>query len=53
MGADPIVGLGYSYILSDELRLYLEDYGICSLDQAINHATGHWFSAEELDLCDA
>ena len=52
VGADPIVGLGCSFILSDELRSYLEDYGICTLDQAINHASGLWFSAEELDLCE-
>ena len=52
VGADPIVGLGCSYILSDELRTFLEDYGIITLDQAKNHATGHWFSAEELDLCE-
>ena len=53
VGADPIVGLGCSFILSDDLRLYLEDYGICTLNQAKNHMTGHWFSAEELDLCEA
>ena len=32
VGADPIVGLGCSFILSDDLRLYLEDYGICTLN---------------------
>ena len=52
VGANPIVGFGGSFILSAELRTYLEDYGICTLDQAINHASGHWFSAEELDLCE-
>ena len=52
VGVDPIVGLGCSYILPDELRYYLEDYGICTLDQARNHTTRFWFSAEELDLCE-
>ena len=52
VGADPIVGMDRSFILSDELRLYLEDYGISTLDQAINYSTGVWFTAEELDLCD-
>ena len=52
MGADPIVGMDRSFILSDELRLYLEDYGISTLDQAINDSTGVWFTTEELDLCD-
>ena len=36
VGPDPIVGMDSSYILSAELRLYLEDYGISTLDQAIN-----------------
>ena len=52
VGADPIVGMDRAFILSVELRSYLEDYGITTLDQAINHATGCWFTAEELDLCD-
>ena len=50
VGADPIVGLGCSYILPDDFRSYLEDYGISTLDQAINQGTGLWFSAVELDL---
>ena len=52
VGADPIVGLGSTYILPFELRTYLEDYGIITLAQAKNHDTGHWFTAEDLDLCD-
>ena len=52
VGADPIVGLGCSYILPNDLRAYLEDYGISTLDQAKNMGTGKWFSAEELDLGD-
>lgn len=51
VGADPMVGMECSYILSDELRLYLQDYGITTLDQAFNYATGVWFTAQELDLC--
>ena len=52
VGVDPIVGLGSSYILPYELRTYLVDYGIYTLAQAINHESGHWFTAEDLDLCD-
>ena len=53
IGADPIVGLGSSFILPRMLREYLEDYGICSLSDAWNYTTldtGYWFSAEDLDL---
>ena len=53
VGADPIVGLGCSFILPEDLRSYLEDYGISTLDQAKNQGTGHWFSAEALDLGEA
>ena len=52
VGADPIVGMDRSFIPSDELRLYLEDYGISTLDQAINYSTGVWFTVEGIDLCD-
>ena len=52
VGVDPIVGMDRDYILSFDLRTYLEDYGISTLDQVINQATGGWFTAEELDLCD-
>ena len=52
LGVDPIVGLGSSYILPFELRTYLEDYGINTLAQALNHETGLWFTAEELELCE-
>ena len=54
MGADPVVGMGSSFILLRDLRDYLEDFGIGSLAQASNQtpfASGYWFTAEELDLC--
>ena len=53
IGADPVVGMGSSFILPRDLRIYLEDYGIVSLAQARNHtssATRYWFTADELDL---
>ena len=53
LGVDPVVGLGSSFILPRDLRVYLEDYGIVSLAQARNHtssATGYWFTTDELDL---
>ena len=54
LGVDPVVGLGNSFFLPDELRSYLEDYGINTLAQARNKtscAAGYSFTAEELDLC--
>ena len=36
LGMDPIVGLGNSFILPEDLRSYLEDYGISTLAQARN-----------------
>ena len=36
LGLDPIVGQGSSFLLLLDLREYLEDYGICTLDQARN-----------------
>ena len=50
---DPIVGLGSSFLFPHDLRDYLEDYGICSLEHVRNHtpqAKSYWFSAYELDL---
>ena len=54
IGADPVVGLGSNFILPIDLREYLEDYGIVTLDHARNltpSATNYWFTAEDLDLC--
>ena len=53
MGSNPIVGLGSPFTLPQDLRDYLEDYGISMLDQARNYLMGaqsYWFTAEELDL---
>ena len=36
IGIDPIVGLSSDYILPEDLRLYLEDYGILHLLDARN-----------------
>ena len=54
LGVDPVVGMGSSYFLSEDLRAYLEDYGIQTLAQARNEtcfASGYWFNADDLDLC--
>ena len=54
LGADPVAGLGSSFILPNDMREYLEDYGIVTLSQAKNitpFASGYWFTVEELDLC--
>ena len=53
LGVDPIVGLGSSFLLPHDLRDYLEDYGICTLDHARNQtpfAKSYWFSVDDLDL---
>ena len=53
LGADPVIGMGSSFVLPRDLRDYLEDFGISSLAQARNQtyfATGYWFSSKDLDL---
>ena len=53
IGIDSIVGLGSPFSLTQDLREYLEDFSIYSLDQARNLtscAQSYWFTAEELDL---
>ena len=55
MGLDPIIGLGSPFTLPLDVRDYLEDYGISTLDQARNYSTGaqkYWFTGEDLDLGD-
>ena len=53
IGANPIMGLGSSFILPRSLRDYLDDYGICSLAYAWNYTSlesRFWFKADELEL---
>ena len=53
IGIDSIVGLGSPFSLTQDLREYLEDFGIYSLDQARNLtscAQNYWFTTEGLDL---
>ena len=53
VGLDPIVGMGSPYSLPLDLREYLEDYGILTLDQDRNHspdARHYWLTAKDLDL---
>lgn len=53
VGLDPIVGMGSPYSLRNDLREYLEEYGILTLDQARNYspdARYYRLSAEDLDL---
>ena len=53
VGVDPISGMGSCYVLPQELRIYLEDYGISSLAQAKNYsneAMNYWLTATDLDL---
>ena len=45
--------MGSSYLLPHDLQEYLEDFGICTLDQARNHtpyAQSYWFTVAELDI---
>ena len=53
VGLDPIIGIGSPYALPCDLREYLEDYGIVTLDQARNYtpeARHYWLTADDLDL---
>ena len=55
IGVDPIAVLDSDFTLLEDLRVYLEDYGISSLADAhycgIDHiAQQYWLTAEELDL---
>ena len=53
VGLDPITGMGTSFTLPQDLRDYLEDYGIISLAHAINYfveAKTYWLTASDLDL---
>ena len=53
LGLDPIIGQGSTFLLPLDLHEYLEDYGICTLDQAKNlttYAHNYWFSVADLDL---
>ena len=55
VGIDPIAGLTFDFILPEDLRLYLEDYGILSLSDVLNRwvattSTDYWISEEELEL---
>ena len=36
VGIDPIAGVFSEYILPEDLRMYLEDYGILNLSDALN-----------------
>ena len=52
---DPIVGLNSQYLLSEELRDYLNDLGISNLARAQNlNVCGHdgyyWYTASDLYL---
>ena len=53
VGLDPIIGMGSMLTLSQDLRDYLEDYGIITLAQARNYyldARSYWLSTTDLDL---
>ena len=55
IGIDPIAGVSSDYKLPGDLRLYLEDYGIVTLADALNRGEGcttsdYGISAEDLEL---
>ena len=55
LGVDPIAGLNSQYLLSEELRDYLNDLGISNLAQAQNlddcgHDGFNWYTASDLYL---
>ena len=56
VGIDPIAGVSSEYTLPEDLRSYLEDYGILTLSDALNRgivtsSTDYWISTDELELC--
>ena len=53
IGVDPISGMGSSFFLPYDLRVYLKDYGITTLAQARNYsneARNYWLTTVDLDL---
>lgn len=53
LGVDPIVGMGSTFILPEDLRSYLADMDICTLAQARNPCSSapfYWYSSSDLDL---
>ena len=55
MGIDPIAGLNSSLIILEDLKDYLCDYGIYTINQARNYGDGqnlqpYWLTMEDLDL---
>ena len=55
LGVDPIAGLDASFSLPEDLRDYLEDYGITHLAQdqkhdGFSHGYNGWYSTVDLDL---
>ena len=55
IGIDPVAGLGSVYVLSEDLRWYLGDLGITSLNHTCNLVEctsnqAYWLSAEDLNL---
>ena len=55
VGIDPIADVSSEYTLPEDLRSYLEDYGILTLSNAHNRgiatsSTDYWISADELEL---
>ena len=57
IGVDPIAGLNVDFALLEDLRAYLEDYGIYYLVDAHLWEVGHsshryWLTTEDLDLDD-
>ena len=52
IGVDPIVGINSEFILPEDLRIYLFEYGITTLYDAQFFDSGqqHWLLATDLDL---
>ena len=55
IGVDPVAGLNSPFVLPEDLRSYLEDYGITSLYHARNFGVGassqsYWLTVEDLKL---
>ena len=50
VGVDPIVGLNLGFVLLEDLRCYLEDYGITTLNHSHCPDSGHQYRLTATDL---
>ena len=55
LGVDPVASLNMSFVLPEDLRMYLKEFGIMMLNHAHNLGIGtsshsYWLFAEDINL---